>query len=82
MRIGCKERDEAQRAEDVSDGKHSLGHQRGVPHFPAVPGFTFTVLSWDRKKCLNGIISAIFKLFFDYTQSYLTLSLTLTSTFA
>lgn len=54
MRIGREERDEAQRAEDVSDGEHSLGHQRGVPHLPASPGFTITVLSRDRKR---GFIS-------------------------
>lgn len=51
MRIGREERDKAQRAKDVSDGEHGLGHQRGVPHLPAVPGFTLAVLSWDRKVC-------------------------------
>lgn len=42
--VGREQRDEAQRAEDVGDGKHGLGHQSWVPHLPLVPGFAAVVL--------------------------------------
>lgn len=44
VRVGREERDEAQGAENVGDGKHRLGDQRGVPHLPLVPGFAAVVL--------------------------------------
>lgn len=52
VRVGREQRDEAQRAENVGDGKHGLGHQSRVPHLPLVPGFAAVVLrrTTDRER--------------------------------
>lgn len=44
MRVGREERDEAQGAKNVGDGKHCLGDERRVPHLPLVPRFAAVVL--------------------------------------
>ena len=47
MGVGREQGDESQRAEDVGDGEHGLGHQGGVPHLPQVAGLTAAVLQRD-----------------------------------
>lgn len=44
VRVGREERDEAQGAKNVGDGKHCLGYERRVPHLPLVPRFAAIVL--------------------------------------
>lgn len=44
--VGCEKGDESERAEDVGDGKQSLGDQRRVPHLPLLP--------WTRRVILEG----------------------------
>lgn len=45
VRVGCEQRDEAQRTENVRYGKHCLSYKSWVPHLPLVPGFSTTVLN-------------------------------------
>lgn len=59
VRVGREQRDEAQRAENVGDGKHGLGHESRVPHLPLVPGFTAVVLrrTTDRERMVTSSAS-------------------------